>query len=232
MNRTLGALLSILAFTACSPGEPTPSAGAATTVAQPSPKIVPEEEAPRVVFFGDSLTAGYGLDTDQAFPALVGRRLAEQGIEVVVVNAGVSGDTTAGGLTRIEWVLRQRPQLVVVELGANDGLRGLSPDMTETNLRQIIAQCREAGAEVVLAGMKLPPNYGEDYITRFEAIFPRLAEELDLPYIPFLLDGVAGRPGLNLPDGIHPTPEGHEIVADNVVPVVIDTLNEPAVEDS
>ncbi|MFQ5351169.1 MAG: arylesterase, partial [Thermoanaerobaculia bacterium] len=137
-----------------------------------------------------------------------------------VVNAGISGDTTAGGLARLDWVLRQQPDLLVVGLGANDGLRGLALAETEANLRAILAAGRRSGARVLLLGMKLPPNYGPDYTGGFEEIFPRLAGELELPLVPFLLTGVAGQPELNQADGIHPTAEGHRVMTENVVPLL------------
>lgn len=202
------------------PGEP-PVSGARESGAAPAAG----DEAPwRIVFLGDSLTAGYGLPEEEAFPAVVAERLAEQGRSVEVVNAGVSGDTSAGGLARLDWVLGREPDIVVVELGPNDGLRGLSLEMTERNLRQIITRAREAGARVLLVGMKLPPNYGPDYTARFEALYPRLAQELDVPLVPFLLEGVGGEPELNLPDGMHPNPAGHRRVAENVLPYLREVL--------
>jgi acyl-CoA thioesterase-1 len=171
------------------------------------------EARPLVVFLGDSLTAGYGLAADEAYPALVERLLAARGLPIAVLNAGVSGDTTAGGLARLDWLLEGRPDLVVVALGGNDGLRALSPATSEENLRRTIERIRAAGARPVLVGMRVPPNYGPDYVREFEAIFPRLAEEYDLPFVPFLLAGVAAEPELNLPDGIHPNVEGQRIVA-------------------
>jgi acyl-CoA thioesterase-1 len=191
-----------------------PAAPAAGAVPAPSPS----EPRPRVVFLGDSLTAGLGLEEDQAFPALVGERLAAEGRPVAVVNAGVSGDTTAGGLARLDWVLRQRPAVVVVELGPNDGLRGLPLAMTEANLREIVEKCRAAGARVLLVGMRIPPNYGPDYAGAFRDLYPRLARDLGVPLVPFLLEGVGGEPDLNLPDGIHPNPAGHRRLAENVLP--------------
>lgn len=173
---------------------------------------------PLVVFLGDSLTAGYGLSEEEAFPARVGELLAEEGLPVRVVNAGVSGDTTAGGLARLDWLLRQKPDVLVVGLGGNDGLRGLSPEMTEENLRQIVERAKQAGAEVLLLGLQLPPNYGADYTAAFREIYPRLAQELGVPLVPFLLAGVGGEPELNLPDGLHPNAEGQRIVAGNVLP--------------
>jgi len=185
-------------------------------------------DAARIVFLGDSLTAGFGLAEEQAFPAVVEERLRRRGFAVRVVNAGVSGDTSAGGLARLDWVLRQEPDLLVVGLGANDGLRGLSTEATEANLRRIVAGAREAGVRVVLLGMKLPPNYGPRYTARFQALYPRIAKDLDVPLVPFLLEGVGGEPELNLPDGIHPNAEGHRRVAANVVPVVAEVLRTPA----
>lgn len=175
-----------------------------------------EEVGIKVLFLGDSLSAGYGLATEQAFPALAGELLNQRGIAVQVVNAGVSGDTTAGGLARIGWLLRQQPKVVVVELGGNDGLRGFDTAVTEENLRQIIQRCQAAGTEVLLAGMRMPPNYGADYQRRFAALYPKLAAELAIPLIPFLLEGVGGDPALNQPDGIHPTAQGQKLVAQTV----------------
>jgi acyl-CoA thioesterase-1 len=168
------------------------------------------------VFLGDSLTAGLGVDADEAFPSLIGKRLEADGLAVQIVNAGVSGDTTAGGLRRLDWLLRQSPDVLVVGLGANDGLRGLSLAASEENLRQIIQQARAAGARVLLLGMLIPPNYGPEYTTAFRAIYPGLARELNVPLVPFVLEGVGGNPDLNQPDGIHPTAAGHKVVAGNV----------------
>jgi len=176
------------------------------------------EVLPLVVFLGDSLTAGFGVAQDDAFPARLGAKLAAAGRPVRVVNAGVSGDTTAGGLRRLDWILTQKPQVVVVELGANDGLRGLSLRETEANLRDLVARSLARGAKVLLVGMRLPPSLGPDYTTKFAALFPRVARESGVPLVPFLLEGVGGLPELNLPDGIHPTPEGHARVAATVEP--------------
>ncbi len=175
---------------------------------------------PRVVFLGDSLTAGLGLEADQAFPALLSDQLREQNLPVTVVNAGVSGDTTAGGLRRLDWLLRQKPDVLVVGLGGNDGLRGLEPSASEENLRAIVRKGRAGGASVLLLGMLIPPNYGPEYTTKFREIYPRLAAELKVPLVPFVLEGVGGDPRLNQPDGIHPTAEGHEVIARNVLPLL------------
>ncbi len=181
---------------------------------------------PRIVAFGDSLTAGLGVQADESYPAQLQRRLDDLKYPYRVINAGVSGDTTAGGLRRVPWILKNEPELVILELGANDGLRGLSIDQTKSNLRQIVERLREAGAAVVLAGMKLPPNYGEDYTARFEAIYPALAQEYHLPLIPFFLEGVGGASSLNQADGIHPTKEGYEIVVEQVLKALTAVLSE------
>lgn len=175
------------------------------------------EKPPLVVFLGDSLTAGYGLDEEQAFPALVESRLEAAGQPIRMVNAGISGDTTAGGLNRLDWLLSQQPDILVVSLGANDGLRGVELTSSEENLRQIVTKAKEKGVKVLLVGMLIPPNYGPDYTEQFAAIYPKLAEELDVALLPFLLEGVAADPELNLADGIHPNAEGHEILATTVL---------------
>lgn len=179
---------------------------------------VPAPAAPRVVFLGDSLAAGYGLAEDEAFPARVAKNLAALGTPIHLVNAGVSGDTTAGGLSRLDWVLRQKPAILVVELGANDGLRGQPLEGIEGNLREIVRRGKAAGAKVLLVGMKMPPNYGREYTDGFAALYPKLAREMDVALLPFLLEGVAAEPRLNQADGIHPTAEGAEIVARTVTP--------------
>jgi len=173
---------------------------------------------PVVVFLGDSLTAGYGLAEEQAWPAVLEERFAEEGVAFRAVNAGVSGDTSAGGLRRLDWVLRTRPDVVVVELGANEGLRGLELGPVEENLRQVVRRSGEAGARVLLVGLRIPPNYGPDYTRRFAEIYPRVAAELGVPLVPFLLEGVGGEPSLNLGDGVHPNVEGHRRVAGVVAP--------------
>lgn len=195
-----------------------------TVVAAPAPPSH-DESAPTVVFLGDSLTAGYGLDENQAFPALVAEALAAEATSVRVVNAGVSGDTTAGGLARLDWILKQAPDVLVVGLGGNDGLRGLDVEMTEANLGQIIERAKRAGAVVVLLGLRMPPNYGPDYTEQFAAIYPKLAETHEAILVPFLLEGVGGEPRLNLADGIHPNSEGQAILARTVLPYVREALD-------
>lgn len=175
-----------------------------------------------ILFFGDSLTAGYGLSPDQAFPALIGKMLNDKGIETKIINAGLSGETSAGGLTRIDWVLRQPIDVFVLELGPNDGLRGLPLEQTEQNLQAIIdkVKAKYPKARIVIAGMMVPPNMGPEYSQKFKAIFPRLAAKNNATLIPFLLEDVAGIESLNLGDRIHPNVEGHKIVADNIIKTI------------
>jgi acyl-CoA thioesterase-1 len=172
---------------------------------------------PRIVAFGDSLTAGLGVAPDESYPAQLQRRLDALNYRYRVVNAGVSGDTTAGGLRRVPWVLSSKPDLVILELGGNDGLRGLGLDQTRDNLEEIIRRLQQAGVQIVLAGMKLPPNYGKEYTAGFEAIYPALAERYRLPLIPFFLEGVAASVTLNQADGIHPTREGYRVIVDQLL---------------
>jgi acyl-CoA thioesterase-1 len=175
-------------------------------------------DAKTILFFGDSLTAGYGLDPSQAFPALIQEKINALGWNFRVINAGVSGETTAGGLRRIDWVLQRPVDVFVLELGANDGLRGLPVEGAKQNLQAILDRTRSKypSVKVVLVGMQVPTNLGRDYTSRFRAIFPELAAANNTTLIPFLLEGVGGVPELNLPDGIHPTPAGQKIVAENV----------------
>ncbi|HEY4654473.1 MAG TPA: arylesterase [Cyclobacteriaceae bacterium] len=177
---------------------------------------------PVIVFYGDSLTAGYGLDPESAFPALVEKALLEKGKEVRVVNAGLSGETSAGGLSRIDWVLRNPADIFVLELGANDGLRGLPIEQTEKNLQSIIdkVKARNPHVKIVVAGMMVPPNMGPDYSEKFRKVFPELARRNNAILIPFLLQDVAGDEKLNQADGIHPNIKGHQLVAGNVVKVL------------
>jgi acyl-CoA thioesterase-1 len=186
-----------------------------------------EDERPRIVALGDSLTAGLGVGPQESYPAQLQQRLQALKYPHRVINAGVSGDTSAGGLRRIPWILQGKPVWVLLELGVNDGLRGLSLDQTRSNLQQMIVRLREAGVKVLLAGMKLPPNYGKDYTEAFEAIYPALAKEYRLPFIPFFLEGVAASPVLNQPDGIHPTAEGYRLIVEEVLKTLRPLLAEP-----
>ena len=189
--------------------------------AQPGrPKTQVSAERPRIVAFGNSLTAGLGVALDESYPAQLQRKLDAAGYPYRVVNAGVSGDTSAGGIRRVSWVLNSKPSIVILELGGNDGLRGLSLQETKANLERIIQQLQQASVTVVLAGMKLPPNYGQDYTAGFEALYQALARQYRLTLIPFFLDGVAGSSSLNQADGIHPTGEGYRIIVEKVFPTL------------
>lgn len=187
----------------------------------PAPEVV---AGPRVVFLGDSLTAGLHLPSDQAYPAVLERRLAARGVPIALVNAGISGDTTAGGLARLDWLLKQEPDLLVVALGVNDGLRGQPVTSIEQNLRAICERALASGTRVCLLGMRLPPNYGFEYTSEFAALFDRVAAQLELPYLPFYIEGVGGHAELLLEDGLHPTAEGHERIASNLEPLLVELL--------
>lgn len=171
-----------------------------------------------IVFYGDSLTAGYGLDPDEAYPALIQRKLTDAGLPWRAVNAGVSGETTSGGLRRLDWVLRQPVDVFVLALGGNDGLRGLAPDLTRRNLQAMVerVRARYPQAVVVIAGMQMPPSMGPQYTDAFRVIFPEVAAANRAPLIPFLLEGVGGIPEMNQADQIHPTAEGQRRIAENV----------------
>ncbi len=171
-----------------------------------------------VVALGDSLTAGLGVAAHEAWPALLQARLAREGYPHRVVNAGVSGDTSAGGVRRLDWVLRAKPDVVIIELGANDGLRGLPVDALRANLETIVRRVQATGARVLLTGMRLPPNYGAAYTRDFAAAFASVAKKTRVAFMPFLLDGVAAEASLNQPDGIHPTAAGHAVIADRLWP--------------
>lgn len=179
-------------------------------------------KSPTVLVLGDSLAAGFGVDPSEAFPSVLQRRAEASGITVRVINGGVSGDTTAGGLRRLDWMLRSPVDVLFLELGGNDGLRGLPIESTRSNLTAIIqkTRSRHPKAEIVVAGMQMPPNVGQDYADRFRALFPAVAREEKATLVPFLLEGVGGVPDLNLPDQIHPTPQGHRMIASNAWPVL------------
>jgi acyl-CoA thioesterase-1 len=177
-----------------------------------------------VVAFGDSLTAGFGVAVEEAWPALLQARLEREGYPYRVVNAGVSGDTTAGGLRRVDWALKNRPDVAIVALGANDGLRGLPPPAMRDNLRGIVGRFQAAGVRVLLAGMRVPPNYGPEYTRGFVEVFGEVARQARVPLMPFLLDGVAADPRLNQADGIHPNAEGHRVLAERVWPFLLPLL--------
>lgn len=181
-----------------------------------------------ILFFGNSLTAGMGLDPEDAFPAFVQQKLDSLGYPYTVVNAGLSGETTASGRNRLEWVLDQDVAVFILELGANDGLRGIPLEETRDNLQAMIDAVRQENpsTSIVLAGMQIPPNMGPEYTSGFRDLFPELAAKNNTALIPFLLQDVGGVPELNQPDGIHPTREGHQIIADNIFPVILETLRQ------
>lgn len=215
--RTSCVLIAVtcLVVSACrgeAPAPLAPAAGAPPPAAAPA--AVPQGARPRIVFLGDSLTAGLGLDADQGFPALIGKRLASEGFNYEVVNAGVSGDTSAGGLRRADWSLEGDVTVLVVALGANDGLRGLAPAEMKRNLAGVLDRAAARGITVILAGMEAPPNFGADYTRQFRSVYTDLAQTYRVRFVPFLLQGVAGDAALNQADGIHPNARGAQIVAD------------------
>jgi acyl-CoA thioesterase-1 len=178
----------------------------------------------KILAFGDSLTAGFGLEPGEDYPSRLEAALKKQGYAVTVVNAGLSGETTSGGWARADWVMQDRPDLVILELGANDGLRGLDPDETKRNLDSIITSIKAKGAKVLLAGMRAPPNLGDAYVTAFNNVFPALAKAHKVAFYPFFLDGVAADPALNQSDGIHPNAKGVGIIVERILPVVTKLL--------
>lgn len=201
------------------PGEAASRVAGASNTARPVEVAIPSD-APLVVILGDSIAAGLHLPAHQAFPAVLQRNLAADGVPFRLVNAGVSGDTSAGGLRRIDWILQQKPAVLVIELGGNDGLRGQDVESIEANLRAIATRAQAAGARVLLLGVQLPSSYGADYAGRFGAIYPRLSQELGVELVPEFLTGVGGVPDMNLEDGLHPTAKGHERIAQTVAPVL------------
>jgi acyl-CoA thioesterase-1 len=170
----------------------------------------------RLVILGDSLTEGYGVAKDHAFPALVEKKLKAAGMDWKVINAGVSGSTSASAISRLDWLLKSKPDAVLIALGGNDGLRGFGPKVTKENLKKAIQRAKTNGVKTYLAGIQMPPNYGKQYTEEFRALFPTLAKEEKIALLPFLLETVGGNPKYNLPDGIHPNEEGHKILAETV----------------
>jgi acyl-CoA thioesterase-1 len=208
------------------PADPTPGAAPASTPASAAPR--PADERPVILFVGTSLTAGFGLDVSEAYPALTQEKLDAAGLGYRVVNAGVSGETSAGALRRMDWLLRQRVAVLVLETGANDGLRGQDPEATRANIQAIFDRAREQEPppRLVLVAMEALPNYGREYREHFRRIYPELAAANDAALIPFFLEGVAGEAELNQADGIHPTAEGHTRVAENLWKVLEPVLRE------
>lgn len=225
MNKHFPSIAFLLAFvfmvSGCGQTSTTEHTATSQNVAGDTPTleaVTKNERIKTIVFFGNSLTAGYGLEPDQAFPALLQERIDSLGLPYRAVNAGLSGETSAGGKGRIDWLLKQPIDVFVLELGANDGLRGIDPASTYDNLGSIIDKVRDQNPDVVvvLAGMQMPPSMGQRYTQEFAEVFTRLAKDKDAILIPFLLEGVAGQRALNQGDGIHPTVEGQRILADNV----------------
>lgn len=218
----------LLTLAGCGSDSQTTTSSATPAAAAKQPATAP---ARTILFFGNSLTAGLGVEPEEAFPALVGQKIDSAGLGYTVVNAGLSGETTAGGRSRVGWVLRQPVEVFVLELGGNDGLRGLPLTDTRRNLQAIIDTVRRISPQtkIVLAGMQIPPNLGADYANEFKEVYAGLAQKNDLVLIPFLLEGVGGVAKLNQPDGIHPTPAGHRLIARTVWSVLQPILRpEPA----
>lgn len=208
----------LLVVSSCTPSDQVVNENQVTQTFDAVDKITANDTRAVILFFGDSITAGYGIDEREAFPALIQQRLDSLELPWRVVNAGLSGETSAGGLRRIDWLLQQPVDLLVLELGGNDGLRGVSPIDTRLNLEDIIDRTRAKYSDVriILAGMQIPPNLGPDYAAAFADVYPSVARSKQVELIPFILEGVGGIANLNLPDGIHPTVEGHKIVAETV----------------
>jgi acyl-CoA thioesterase-1 len=234
LSRTLALAGLLLALLGCGRGDaerpadaaplspeslsrPDAEAGAGSAFADPAG--IPAD-APKVIFLGDSISAGLHLERTQAFPALLQRLLLDEGHPFRLVNAGVSGDTSAGGLRRLDWILKQGPDVLVVELGGNDGLRGQPVGEVEERLRQIVTRAQAAGARVLLLGVRLPPSLGTAYTDDFAALYSRLAEELGCSLVPYFMEGTAGVAGNLLDDGIHPSAAGHARIAANVAPAL------------
>jgi acyl-CoA thioesterase-1 len=211
-------LVTVLLLAGCS-AAPAPAPEASSQAVRASAPEVPADAA-ILVAFGDSLTAGLGLAPEDSYPALLQNSLLEQGFPYRVVNEGVSGDTSAAALARVDTAASEGAELVIVAIGANDGLRGLPVDEMEKNLREIVRRFQAAGSRVALAGMRIPPNMGPEYVQDFEAVFPRVAQDMDIALLPFLLEDVAADPNLNQDDGIHPNEEGARMVANLVADFV------------
>jgi acyl-CoA thioesterase-1 len=194
--------------------------------AEEGTQVVDSTANKTILFFGNSLTAGYGIDPEESFAGRIQTRLDSMKKEFRVINGGLSGETTAGGLSRLDWFLEEEPYLFVLELGGNDGLRGIALTETKKNLLAIVdkVQAKYPNTKIILAGMQIPPNMGQEYTEEFKAIYPAVAKEKNIELIPFLLEGVAGNPDLNLPDGIHPTAEGHRLVMETLWPYISKAL--------
>ena len=229
-NHLILLILSVFLFTNCGDTSKEASSNTTTTsnnkeqISAPSP--IKEVKKKRLVFFGNSLTAGYGLDPDQSFTSLIQKRIDSLSLDYEVINAGLSGETTAGGDSRIDWILKQPIDVFVLELGGNDGLRGIDPESSYKNLQSIIdkVKAKDPTTKIVLAGMEAPPNMGDAFTTEFRAMYPKLSKTNNTYLIPFLLENVGGIPELNQPDGIHPTAKGNLIITETIWKVLKDVL--------
>ena len=214
-------VMAVLVVAGCGAAEPTPTPAPTTAPATPTSAA---HSGILIVAMGDSLTEGLGVDTADAYPAQLERKLRAGGYDVTIVNAGVSGETSSGALSRVDWVLRQKPDIVILATGGNDGLRGVEPSVTQKNIDQIVQKIQDSGAVVVLGGMEMVQNMGTQYTSDFRAIYPKIAKRHNVILMPFLLEGVAGHPELNQADTIHPTAEGYKIVGDNLYPYVVQAI--------
>jgi len=219
-------LLLILSFTILSCNNNSQKSAAQKQAAKKNPVVDSSAKKKTILFFGNSLTAGYGVDPSEAYPALIQHKIDSLHLNYKVINAGVSGETSADGNSRIDWILKQPVDIFVLELGGNDGLRGIPLSVTEKNLQSIIdkVKAKYPGVKIILEGIQIPPNMGPAYTSKFKEIYPRLASANNIELLPFLLKGVGGDPKLNQRDGIHPTAEGHKIVAENVWEVLKNDL--------
>lgn len=208
-------LFLAVSLSACAADEPAPA---------PTPVPAATETPIRVVAMGDSLTEGLGVDPEQAYPAQLARKLEAEGHNVEVINAGISGETSSGALSRVDWLLSLNPDVVILATGGNDGLRGIDPAVTQENIDALVQRFEESGAVVVLAGMEMVQNMGEVYTSAFRAIYPDVAARHDVILIPFILEGVGGNPDLNQPDFVHPTAAGYAVVVETVYPYVVEAL--------
>jgi acyl-CoA thioesterase I len=219
-------MLFVMLAAGCGESRPAdPSTAPAETVASSSVPNPPTDDRPIILAFGDSLTAGSGLPAGSGYPEILQKELDRRGYSYRVINAGVGGDTTGGGLARIRRALDLKPEIVILELGGNDGLRGIPTDVMQSNLEEMIVTFKKSGAKVVLGGMTLPRNFGPDYISQFEKVYPALASKHDVTLIPFFLEGAAGHADLMLEDGIHPNQAGYRSVATTVLKYLEPLLN-------
>jgi acyl-CoA thioesterase-1 len=200
---------------------------ASSSVAQQTPTKTSVDSEPPIVIvaMGDSLTEGFGVDMEQAYPAQLERRLLDEGFNISVINAGSSGETSSGALSRVDWVLNLKPDIVILATGGNDGLRGIEPSITQASLEQLTERFQDAGVVVVLAGMEMVQNMGEEYTSAFRALYPEVADSKGLIFVPFFLDGVAADPNLNQVDFIHPTAEGYAVVVETLYPYVVEAIS-------